>query len=594
MSVHIKGGKPPVFSKNNLPDDTKFAQSLDEAFAPLIESGHLDAIAALGHPIKSAADLDAWAKLGPNAAPVHPFTKAGKVKAYAAGKGGGKTVHVDVTKTVAPTPTMSLSESEQFVLDHPETFGTKVITNDPAKYVKNPAFDAEFQAKVKAEKEHVKKMKAFIEASPTTMDVPPLKKGKGIKIKLKKPDAKAASPVLDLIVFDEAHQQDQTILSGENAEHTPISIEPLWHSVNKVIAGVNPNTGETVYTGEPQITMPKSQYEEQIADALKNMQGVMLTQIASKFNVAPEVMAAATKELNDATKALTYQALYGGKLLDYKALMAEMEAGKHGTTSNAPTPAWASKTAAEIVADMQSVLKDTKPVPVPFDDEGSKILGDALKGAFKTEKTFQFNFKIPGQGEVKPFTVADLESFNQALESHTHTAQDSDMIKTKGPAMAMEDLTAAKVSEDQEPGLEFGVSTEEANSEVLQMVDEYTALQAQIDAADVSHLIKKQDELKKQLQSIAKSDQFPSHKPVQLWGTHENYVQFSEQKNMQKITDKPGLIDAIGMAKYMANTEITLANAKKLLSENELGKFTTNTPGPRTLNAVVLGMPEAD
>jgi acyl-CoA-binding protein len=267
-----------------------------------------------------------------------------------------------------------------------------------------------------------------------------------------------------------------------------------------------------------------------------------------------------------------------------------MEAGKHGTTSNTPTPDWALKTNAEIVADIESVLKTT--TPVQYNEEGFNIFDAALKDAFKTEKTFQFNFNVPGQGEVKPFTAADLEAFNQSLQDHTHTEQDSDMIKTKAaPAMAMEDLTAAKASEDQEPGLEFGVSTEEANSEVLQMVDEYTALQSQIDAADVSHLIKKQDELKKQLQSIAKSDQFPAHKPVQLWGTHENYVQFSEQKSMQKITDKPGLIDAIGMAKYMANTEITLANAKKLLSENELGKFTTNTPGPRTLNAVVLGTP---
>jgi hypothetical protein len=649
MPVHIKGGKPPVFSMSQLPDDVKFAQSLEEAFTPLIESGHLDAIAALGHPIKSAADLDAWSKLGPNVqtankgkALKHPFTKAEKIKLQAAGKTGGKTitavnVNPEVILTPAPKPSWPVHKpippgvAEKFIADNPDIFKPQVITNDPAKYVKNPAFDAEFQAKIKAEKQHVKLMKAFVEASPTTMDVS-LPKKKGIKVKIKKPDGTTTTPVTvhvgklnldaqtetgvhsvypsidvvpktkheyDLVLFDEVQQQGQTVVPGENAEHTPESIKPLWHPVNKVIVGVDPGTGETTFVGEPQITMPESQYKEQITEALKNLQGVMLTQIASKFKVEPEAMAAATKELNDATKALTYHALYGGTLLDCKALIAEMGAGTHGTVANTSPSSWANKSSAEIMADIKSIKSGMgTPAPEPSIEGDIKTLGESivevLKGKYLSAadvKKYQFNFDMPGLDVPKPLTPADLDAFNQALQDHSHNTQDSDMIKNKGPApaMAMEDLTAAKASEDQEPGLEFAVSTEEANSEVLELVDEYTTLQALIDAADVTHLIKKQDEIKKQLQSIAKSDQFPSHKPVQLWGTHENYVQFSEQKNMQKITDKPGLIDAIGMAKYMANTEITLANAKKLLSENELAKFTATSPGPRTLSAVVLG-----
>jgi hypothetical protein len=133
------------------------------------------------------------------------------------------------------------------------------------------------------------------------------------------------------------------------------------------------------------------------------------------------------------------------------------------------------------------------------------------------------------------------------------------------------------------------VVTEEANSEVLTMVDRYTELQAIIDAADVSAEIKEQEGIKKQLQSIAKSDQFPAHKKVQLYGTHSNYVEFSEQANSTKISNKQGLINAIGLDKYVELTDITLTNAKKVLSESELEKYTTNVPGARTLKSVHKG-----
>lgn len=137
--------------------------------------------------------------------------------------------------------------------------------------------------------------------------------------------------------------------------------------------------------------------------------------------------------------------------------------------------------------------------------------------------------------------------------------------------------------------LPVSVVTEEASSEVLTNVDRYTELQEQIDAADISAQLKEQEGIKKVLQSIAKSDQFPANKKVQLYGTHHNYVEFSEQANTTKIVDKAGLIAAIGIDKYIELTDITLTNAKKVLSEGELEKFTTIMPGARTLKSVHKG-----
>lgn len=150
----------------------------------------------------------------------------------------------------------------------------------------------------------------------------------------------------------------------------------------------------------------------------------------------------------------------------------------------------------------------------------------------------------------------------------------------------MAQLDEAKISEEQNQTL---VTTEEANTEVLSLVDEYTALEAQIKAADVSHLIKEQEAIKKKLQSIAKASYYPAHKPVQLYGTHKNYVEFSAQSNKTEIADKDGLIAKIGVDKYIENTAITLTAANKLLTENELAKYTTTVPGARTMKGVYTG-----
>lgn len=140
-----------------------------------------------------------------------------------------------------------------------------------------------------------------------------------------------------------------------------------------------------------------------------------------------------------------------------------------------------------------------------------------------------------------------------------------------------------KISQQQQPA---SITTEEAVSEVLTMVDEYTDLQRQIDAVDVAPLLKKQEALKKKLQSIAKSTNYPDDKPVRLCGTGGNWVQFSEKSNSTKISDKSGLIQAMGQDEFNQLAEVTLEKCKQVLSEVDLLKYTAQVPGSRMLKEV--------
>lgn len=180
--------------------------------------------------------------------------------------------------------------------------------------------------------------------------------------------------------------------------------------------------------------------------------------------------------------------------------------------------------------------------------------------------------------------VSDPSSFSDSFEGTTMKT----LYGMDGSILAIDE--SKKISEDQEKLQQVdAVSTEEASSAVLSAVDEYVFIQRKIEAFDMAPLLKRQEELKKQLQLIAKSEHFPSNKPVQLYGTHNNYVEFSPQANSTKIADKEGLVAAIGIDGYIDNTDITLTAAKKLLSENELSKYTTIVPGARTMKTVHLG-----
>jgi hypothetical protein len=143
-------------------------------------------------------------------------------------------------------------------------------------------------------------------------------------------------------------------------------------------------------------------------------------------------------------------------------------------------------------------------------------------------------------------------------------------------------------SEDDEAE-QIGVVTEEASSEVLTLVDRFTQIQLLLEQMGADKLVEEHAELKKSLQSIAKSDQYADDKRVQLHGTHNNYVEFSAKSNKTEITDKPGLINCMGQTMFNEVATVTLGNAKKVVPEAKLSQFTTIVPGSRNLKHINVG-----
>jgi hypothetical protein len=229
------------------------------------------------------------------------------------------------------------------------------------------------------------------------------------------------------------------------------------------------------------------------------------------------------------------------------------------------------------------VAVDQTVAPIPSDT--AKMPIQALSSSFET---------LYGvDGTVMHVTHADgvkkkpIVSVKIQGNTFTHAVIDELHQTAQQGGSQVQELSPAQVSQQQEP--QSLIATEEASSEVLTLVDEYVEIQRELNKVDVTPLLKRQEELKKKLQLIAKSDHFPSNKSVQLWGTHQNYVEFSPQVNSTKIVDKNGLIAAVGQEIFNVVASITLTEAKKLLSENELSHFTATVPGARTMKAVVLG-----
>jgi hypothetical protein len=150
----------------------------------------------------------------------------------------------------------------------------------------------------------------------------------------------------------------------------------------------------------------------------------------------------------------------------------------------------------------------------------------------------------------------------------------------------IEEIDVVKESEKQEEQVSVAVVTEEAVSEVLTLVDRYTEIQRMIDEAGLAPYLKEQESVKKQLQLIAKSDNYPDEKPVRLCGTEGNYVEFTPKRNQTEITDKPGLINAMGQSTWNSLATITLEGAKQVLAESTLLKFTSKVPGSRLMKQI--------
>ena len=121
------------------------------------------------------------------------------------------------------------------------------------------------------------------------------------------------------------------------------------------------------------------------------------------------------------------------------------------------------------------------------------------------------------------------------------------------------------------------------------LAEELILLQRKLLAAEVPEITKRMDTIKKELQSIAAA----AISPYDVWviDCDTGKVQLSACKHMTAIADKDGVLkyieDKVGKDALASVIQINLTDLKKVLSENEIAKFVTDTPGSRTTTIVV-------
>lgn len=119
-------------------------------------------------------------------------------------------------------------------------------------------------------------------------------------------------------------------------------------------------------------------------------------------------------------------------------------------------------------------------------------------------------------------------------------------------------------------------------TETQKLVNEYTQLAAKYDELEMATMIKRMDELKKRLQSIANEQNL--NEAVTLTGT-EGTVTFSPCREETVITDRDMMIKKLTPKVFVEIGKVNLGDIKKYLTEGEIQTFTEKQYGARSLKA---------
>lgn len=124
-----------------------------------------------------------------------------------------------------------------------------------------------------------------------------------------------------------------------------------------------------------------------------------------------------------------------------------------------------------------------------------------------------------------------------------------------------------------------------AKSEATVLAEEMVSLHQHLEETEAFKLIKRYDELKKQLQAIANDSGAPKDQPY-VFKTELGNVVFKECRIETTITDKLGAIKMLGQGVFNEVAKLGVTDAKKYLSAAELAKCTTQDYGARVLQSV--------
>lgn len=125
-------------------------------------------------------------------------------------------------------------------------------------------------------------------------------------------------------------------------------------------------------------------------------------------------------------------------------------------------------------------------------------------------------------------------------------------------------------------------------SEVEALTVEYIELYKKYDYFEVKAMLKRMEEIKKQLQTVA-NETMDKDKPA-VFTSKAGEVEFSERGKKTEVPDPLGLIQMLlskfGVDVAASVVDIALTPLRKVLSEFEMKAHTKEEPGSRTLKAV--------
>lgn len=125
-------------------------------------------------------------------------------------------------------------------------------------------------------------------------------------------------------------------------------------------------------------------------------------------------------------------------------------------------------------------------------------------------------------------------------------------------------------------------------SEIEAMTAEYLDLHKKFVYFEVKAMVKRMEEIKKQLQTIA-NETMDGHQPA-VFTCSTGEIEFSERGTVTSVPHPLTIIEELHM-KFGPETASSVVNIaitplRKLLSEHELQKFVIEEPGSRTLRKV--------
>lgn len=128
-----------------------------------------------------------------------------------------------------------------------------------------------------------------------------------------------------------------------------------------------------------------------------------------------------------------------------------------------------------------------------------------------------------------------------------------------------------------------------------QLATEYLKLYRKFESIDGKNLVKKLEELRKAMATIANTT-MPADK-VALFECDEGMMEFSERGTITEVENPVTLVEHLvakfGVVVAFSCVKIGITELRKILSEHEMKKFVKQTDGTRMLKGIVLSANKA-